>query len=75
MSTIRKSWGMHTELQIVKVGSNLFQFKFQTEFALSCVLKGGPWSFDNQMLLHKRWHTGMNASNVKLDQATLWVQI
>ena len=75
MSTIRKAWGMHTELYIVEVGSNLFQFKFQTEFDLSRVLKGGPWSFNNQLLLLKRWHKGMTASNVKLDHASLWIQI
>ncbi|XP_030936468.1 uncharacterized protein LOC115961671 [Quercus lobata] len=75
MSTIRKAWGMNTELKIVEVGSNLFQFKFQTDFDLNRVLKGGPWSFDNQLLLLKRWHKGMTASNVKLDHASLWIQI
>ncbi|KAL0010897.1 hypothetical protein SO802_006005 [Lithocarpus litseifolius] len=72
---MRKAWGMNSELQIVEVGSNLFQFKFQTEFDLSRVLKGGLWSFDNQLLLLKRWHKGMTASNVKLEHASLWVQI
>ena len=74
MSTIRKAGGMNTELKIVEVGSNLFQFKFQTDFDLNRVLKG-DWSFDNQLLLLKRWHKGMTASNVKLDHASLWVQI
>ena len=45
LSTIWKAWGMNSELQIVEVGSNLFQFKFQTEFDLSRVLKGGPLEF------------------------------
>ena len=49
LSTIRKAWGMNSEFQIVEVGSNLFQFKFQTKFDLSHVLKGGSWSFDNQL--------------------------
>ena len=39
MNTIRRAWGMNTGLQIVEVGSNLFQFKFQIEFDLSRVLK------------------------------------
>ncbi|XP_023929454.1 uncharacterized protein LOC112040788 [Quercus suber] len=75
MSTIRKAWGMNIELKIVEVRSNLFQFKFQTDFDLNCVLKGGPWSFDNQLLLLKRRLKGMTVSNVKLDHASLWVQI
>ena len=39
------------------------------------VLKGGPWCFNNQLLMLKRLHKGMIASNVKLECASLWVQI
>lgn len=74
-NTIRRAWGIDKELQIVDVGSNLFQFKFQTEFDLERILKGGSWTFDNQLLMLKRWQKGMSASNVKLDHASLWVQI
>lgn len=28
MNTMRTTWGMHTSLQIVEDGMNLFQFKF-----------------------------------------------
>ena len=43
--------GMH----IVEVGSNLFQFKFKTDFELKQVFKDGPWTFDNQVLLLCKW--------------------
>ena len=43
--------GMH----IVEVGSNLVQFKFKTELELERVFKGGPWTFDNQVLLLRKW--------------------
>ncbi|XP_075674849.1 uncharacterized protein At4g02000-like [Castanea sativa] len=56
---MRTTWGMHTSLQIVEVRMNHFQFKFQTDFDLNRVLKDGPWSFDNQLLMLKRWHKGM----------------
>ena len=39
------------------------------------MLKGGPWSFDNQLLMLKKWQKGTIASNVKLDYASLWIQI
>ncbi|KAK9985251.1 hypothetical protein SO802_030202 [Lithocarpus litseifolius] len=39
------------------------------------VLKGGPWSFDNQVLLLTRWNVGMTAGNVRFDSVALWVQI
>ena len=52
--------GMH----IVKVWLNLFQFKFKTEFDMDPVFKGGPWTFDNQVLLLRKWQLGMTAKNV-----------
>ena len=46
-NTLKKAWGLHDGVQLVEVGQNLFQFKFQTEFDMERVLNGGPWSFDN----------------------------
>ena len=63
--------GMH----IVKVGLNLFQFKFKTEFDMEQVFKGGPWTFNNQVLLLRKWQLGMTAKNVRFDLVSLWVQI
>ena len=60
---------------MIKVGTNLFQLKFQTEFEMDRVLKGGPWSFDNQVLLLTRWKAGMTTDNVRFDSVALWVQI
>ncbi|KAL0001579.1 hypothetical protein SO802_015360 [Lithocarpus litseifolius] len=67
--------GSAYRLQIIEVGSNLFQFKFQSEFEMYRVLRGGPWTFDNQLLMLKKWHKGMTAGNVKLEHASVWVQI
>ncbi|XP_075664979.1 uncharacterized protein At4g02000-like [Castanea sativa] len=75
LSTMRRVWGLQSDLQTIEMGTNLFHFKFQKDFDLSHVLKRGPWCFDNQLLMLKRWHKGMTASNVKLECASLWVQI
>lgn len=73
--TLRRAWGLEKDLQIGEVGSNLFQFKFSREFNLDRVFRRGPWSFDNQVLLLRRWQKGMTATNVKFDSVALWVQI
>ena len=57
------------------MGSNLFQFKFQSEYELDQVFRSGPWTFDNQLLMLTRWSKRMNANNVVLEHASLWVQI
>ena len=65
-NTLRRAWGLEDKVQIVEVGSNLFQFKFDTEFDMERILKGGPWSFDNQLLMLTRWKKGMKVENVQL---------
>lgn len=74
-NTLRKAWGLDKELQISEVGSNLFQFKFQSDYELERILRGGPWTFDNQLLMLTRWRTGMSANNVILEHTLLWMQI
>ena len=44
-------------------------------FLIGTILKGGPWSIDNQLLMLTRWRKGMNAKNVQLHHASLWIQI
>nr|XP_023904552.1 uncharacterized protein LOC112016268 [Quercus suber] len=55
ISTMKRAWGLEEGVQMIEVGTNLFQLKFRTEFEMERVLKGGPWSFDNQVLLLTRW--------------------
>ena len=49
-NTLRRAWGLENSLQIIEVGSNLFQFKFQSEFDMVRIIQDGPSSFDNQLL-------------------------
>ena len=74
-NTLRRSWGLDEELQIVEVGLNLFQFKFKSDFELDRVLKGEPWTFDNQALMLRRWQPRMTVANVKFTSIALWIQI
>ena len=41
-NTIRRAWGLDESMQILEVGPNLFQFKFQLEFDMTRILRGGP---------------------------------
>ena len=35
LATIRRVWGLQSDLQTIEVGTNIFQFKFQTDFDLN----------------------------------------
>ena len=74
-NTLRRAWGLENSLQIIEVGPNLFQFKFQSEIDMVQIIQDGPWSFDNQLLLLRRWQKGMTVENIELEHASLWIQI
>uniref|UniRef100_A0A7N2LPL5 DUF4283 domain-containing protein n=1 Tax=Quercus lobata TaxID=97700 RepID=A0A7N2LPL5_QUELO len=38
--TLKRTWGMENQVQVVEVGPNLFQFKFNLEFDMARVLRG-----------------------------------
>ena len=70
-SIIRRDWGVDDTMQILEVGPNLFQFKFQFEFEMNRIFKGGPWSFDNQLLMLQQWKKGMTVSNIIMETTSL----
>jgi 14-3-3 protein epsilon len=39
------------------------------------VLNGGPWTFDNNMLLLEQVQVGMQIDNIPLVHTNIWVQI
>uniref|UniRef100_A0A7N2LLQ3 DUF4283 domain-containing protein n=1 Tax=Quercus lobata TaxID=97700 RepID=A0A7N2LLQ3_QUELO len=75
LNTLKRAWGLEESVQIVEVGTSLFQFKFNTKYDLERVFRGGPWTFDNQALMLQRWKKGMTAENVRFESVALWIQI
>ena len=62
-------------MKITEVGDGLFQFKFSMESQLNWVINNGPWSFDNHILLLRRWEKGMTAFSVKFLTIPIWVPV
>lgn len=72
--TMRKVWGSPEGLRMVDVGENLFHFHFSNEMDLQRVVNGGPWCFDNMVLLLRRWEAGMKADTVVFNEIDFWIQ-
>ena len=68
-------WKLGNDLRIVDVGEGLFQFRFELESQLTWVLDNGPWSFDNKLLVLRRWERGMMANSATFPTLPLWVQV
>ncbi|XP_050280419.1 uncharacterized protein LOC126721431 [Quercus robur] len=74
-STLKSAWKMGSDLQIVEVGNNVLQFKFNSEYQMQWVERNGPWNFENNLLLLCRWRKGLSASNIVFTHSPFWVQI
>ncbi|XP_065621900.1 uncharacterized protein LOC136064275 [Quercus suber] len=72
---LRTVWKLGNDLRIVDVGEGLFQFRFKLESQLTWVLNNGPWSFDNILLVLRRWERGMTANSVIFSVLPIWVQV
>ena len=69
---LRSAWN---DVKITDVGDGLFRFKFSTESQLKWVINNGPWSYDNHILLLRRWEKGMTAFSVNFQTVPMWVQV
>ena len=66
---------MGNDLKIIDVGDGLFQFKFALENQLRWVMDNGPWSFDDQLLVLRKWEKGKTARSVSFPAIPIWVQV
>ncbi|KAL0012991.1 hypothetical protein SO802_000060 [Lithocarpus litseifolius] len=66
---------MGSELRIIEVGNNTFQFKFKSHYQMEWVENSGPWNFDNNLLLLCRWKKGLTSENIVFTHSPFWVQL
>jgi len=74
-STLRAAWKMGSELRIIEVGNNTFQFKFSSLSQMEWVENSGPWNFENNLLLLCRWKKGLTSKNIVFTHSPFWVQL
>lgn len=70
---LRFVWRMGSDLHIVDVGVDLFQFNFTMESQLKWVLANSPWSFEVHHLALRRWKRGRIATSVRFTSMPMWV--
>ena len=66
---------MGSDLRIFEVGNNTFQFKFSSRYQMEWVENGGPWNFENNLLLLCRWKKGLTSENITFTHSSFWVQL
>ena len=74
-NTLKAAWKMGSDLRIFEVGNNTFQFKFSSRYQMEWVENGGPWNFENNLLLLYRWKKGLTSENIMFTHSSFWVQL
>jgi 14-3-3 protein epsilon len=62
-------------VKIKETTPGLFLFQFAHALDMEAVLHGGPWSFNNQMLILERVGLGVQIENIPLYHVDFWVQV
>ena len=74
-NTLKVAWKMGSDLRIIEVGNNTFQFNFSSRYQMEWVENYGPWNFENNLLLLCRWKKGLTFENIKFTHSPFWVQL
>lgn len=68
-------WRPAMGINIKEIEPGIFLFQFYHKEDMNWVLKGGPWSFDNAMLILAEVPKGEEPLNVSLWNINMWIQI
>jgi hypothetical protein len=74
-ATMADVWRPVKGVKIKEAEKGLFLFQFSHELDMEAVLQGGPWSFDNRMLIVGRVRLGVQIENIPLYHVDFWVQV
>jgi 14-3-3 protein epsilon len=68
-------WMPQRQVTIKKVAPSLFLFQFYHRIDKDRVVSGGPWSFENHMLVVNDIKPGDVYSQIPLNHMSIWVQV
>ncbi|TXG72493.1 hypothetical protein EZV62_001072 [Acer yangbiense] len=72
-TVIPKIWQIQMEIEVVQDNTFLFYFRSQSDRCR--VLAGGPWSFDNSLLVLEKVSGVGDIANVSFNRVEFWIQI
>ncbi|KAF7140800.1 hypothetical protein RHSIM_Rhsim06G0055700 [Rhododendron simsii] len=69
------AWGYPKGLKVMEVGGGIYQFVFGKEMDLVRVIAGGPWLFNNQLIVLQRWEEGIKIDQINFSYCPFWIQL
>ncbi|KAL8156414.1 hypothetical protein AgCh_001488 [Apium graveolens] len=68
-------WRPREGMEIHDLGGLRYSFVFYHFLDLQKVIEGGPWTFEQNLLLHHKLEANEDAHSVQLNKMEIWVQI
>lgn len=76
MSQIMASnWRPGMGVSILEISPQRFLFQFAHEADIRRIVEGGPWAYENHLLVYERVADGVNPVDVSLEKAAFWIQL
>ena len=73
--TIANVWRPGRGMYVEDLEEGRFLFQFAHEADVRRVMEGGPWNFDNHLLIFQRVKSGEDPMKVDLEHIFLWMQV
>ena len=73
--TIANVWRPGRGMYVEDLEEGRFLFQFAHEADVRRAMEGGPWNFDNHLLIFQRVKTGEDPMKVDLEHIFLWMQV
>ncbi|CAA0840353.1 Unknown protein, partial [Striga hermonthica] len=68
-------WKLSQPMEIKELGTNYYQFIFQSNDDKDKVARGTNWTYDNHYLILSEWKRGLTINHSTFKELNLWVQV
>ncbi|GAA0157228.1 hypothetical protein LIER_14540 [Lithospermum erythrorhizon] len=72
--SMSKAWNMK-EIKVERIDTNLSHVFFPSSKEMQRVLSGGPWCFENNVLLMRPWEMGKRPQELMFTHCPFWVHV
>lgn len=72
---IVQAWRLKNPVEVQDLNKNMFLFRFSSKRDVETVVKGGPWSFDRNLLVFKRISGEEQPSEMAMNTADFWARV
>ncbi|GAA0172352.1 hypothetical protein LIER_26196 [Lithospermum erythrorhizon] len=71
---VKKQWARVGDIEVFKLDSGIFIFKFQNDDLRGQVINEGPWTFEHRPLVVQEWRPWMKMDRNCIERLPIWIR-